>query len=213
MTNKKTKKLNWRKILTVKNVFPYILIVFGLVGLLASSILVIEKITLLREPSADLSCNLNPVYSCSNVINSEQSEILGFPNELIGMAMFAALITLGVIISTKVKLPDWIWKCFVAGMIGAMGFVLWFFYQSAYVINSLCIFCTTVWFSIWTITSFGYAWLYDEKFFKLKKNSILQKSSDVARKNIGLIWFLFIVLIATLILKHFWYYYGPKFGF
>lgn len=214
MSNKKVStNTNWKEKLIPKNVFPYILIAFGIIGLLASSILVIEKITLLKEPATDLSCNLNPVYSCSNVISSKQAEIFGFPNELMGIAMFAALITLGVIAATKVELPKWLWKLFILGMLGGMGFVFWFFYQSVYVIGSLCIFCTSIWFSIWTITVAGYTWLYDEGLVHPKKSRSLKKIARLARSNFMIVWLMFIVTIAVLILHHFWYYYGEKLGF
>ena len=210
---KKTRLASWQKHIQVTKIFPHILVLFGMVGLLASSILIIEKITLLREPAADLSCNLNPIYSCSNVIKSEQAEVLGFPNELMGIAMFAALITLGVVLFAKAKLPNWFWKLFALGMLGSMSFVIWFFYQSVYVVGSLCIFCSSIWFSTWTISVVGYSWLYDKGFFQLKEGSILARIASLLRKNVGLVWFLFILLIATLILNHFWYYYGPVLGF
>lgn len=209
----RTRREKWQRRLQVQKIFPYILIFFGIVGMLASSILIIEKITLLREPATDLSCNLNPVYSCSNVIKSKQAEVLGFPNELMGIAMFASLITLGVVVLAKAKLPNWFWKLFALGMLGAMSFVLWFFYQSVYVVGSLCIFCSSIWLSTWTITSVGYAWLYDHGLFRLKENTVAAKLARVARVNLGLIWFLFILTITTLILNHFWYYYGPVLGF
>jgi len=212
MTNDKNQnKTGWRSWLGLSKAFPLILIIFGLTGLLASSAISIEKTALLKDPSSELVCNINPIYSCGNVINSEQASVLGFSNELIGIAVFASIVTVGVVVLSGSKLNPWIWKVFMLGMVGSMAFVLWFFYQSVYVIGSLCIFCTIVWLSTWTITTALFAWIYDQKLISVPGG--LQKIVAVKRKYIISIWLGLILLIIALIIKHFWFFYGSKFGF
>lgn len=209
--DKKSTKTGWRSWLSLSKAFPLILIIFGLTGLLASSAISIEKVSLLKDPTAELVCNINPIYSCGNVINSKQSSVFGFSNELMGIAMFSAIITVGVVVLSGSQLKPWIWKLFMLGMVGSMAFVLWFFYQSVYVIGSLCIFCSIVWFSTWTITTSLFAWAYDQKLINVPKS--LEKIVAVKRKYIISIWLILILTLVALIIKHFWFFYGPKFGF
>ena len=209
--DKKQPKTGWRSWLALNKAFPIILIIFGLTGLLASSAINIEKVALLKDPNSELVCNINPIYSCGNVINSKQSSIFGFSNELMGIAMFSAIITVGVLVLSGSKLKPWIWKLFMLGMVGSMAFVLWFFYQSVYVIGSLCIFCSIVWFSTWTISTALFAWAYDEKIITAPAG--MQKIVAIKRKYIISIWLILILTLVSLILKHFWFFYGPKFGF
>ena len=194
-----------------EKIFPIFLILFGVVGMLASGAIAVEKEHLLKNPETELLCNINPIYSCSNVFLSPQSQILGVSNELAGIAVFAVLITVGVMLLAGAKLKNWFWYAFLAGMIGFMLMVLWFFRQSVYVIGSLCIFCSIVWFSAWAITTSGFAWMYDAGLLKTSSNS-RSKLLSYVRKNIILIWFLFIAILAGLMLNHFWYYYGQYFN-
>lgn len=190
--------------------FPLVLVIFGLIGLSASIAIAAEKEHLLNNPGTDLPCNLNPIYSCSNVFMSEQSHILGVSNEYLGIAVFGALIALGVVLLAGATLKKWFWLLFLAGMAGSMAVVFWFFYQSVYVIGSLCIFCSIVWFSTWTITVVGFSWLVDTKQFTVKKQ--YQPILSALRSYSALIWFLLILSFATLIVRHFWYYYGQYFN-
>lgn len=191
--------------------FPVFLILFGVTGLLASGAIAVEKEHLLKNPGTELLCNINPIYSCSNVFMSPQSQIMGVSNELAGIAVFAVLVTVGVVLLAGAKLKNWFWYVFLAGMFGFMLMVIWFFRQSVYVIGSLCIFCSIVWFSAWAITTSGFAWMYDNGLLKTKSKSGNKLLLSV-RKNIILIWFLFIVILASLMLNHFWYYYGQYFN-
>lgn len=200
-----------KKVFVVKKMFPILLLVLGAIGMMASAAIAIEKEDMLKNPQTELVCNLNPVYSCSNVFMSPQAEIFGFSNELMGIAMFAALITLGVVLLAGAQLKKWLWHVYLGGMLFFMGFVVWFFYQSVYTIGSLCIFCSIVWFSAWGLTANGFAWIYDNGYLKEFKK--IQKPLQFIRRNIIAVWLLFIITIVVLILNHFWFYYGQYFGF
>lgn len=55
----------------------------GLIGLVASAVLLIERIRLAEDSSYVPTCSINPVLSCGNVMESAQASLLGFPNPVI----------------------------------------------------------------------------------------------------------------------------------
>ena len=71
----------------------WLLSVGGLVGLLASFILSVEKIEILKDPGFQPSCNINPILSCGSVMITPQAEAFGFPNPLLGVLGFSAEVT------------------------------------------------------------------------------------------------------------------------
>ncbi len=209
----KKQVLALKKKLKINTIFPYILIVFGVIGLLSSATISYEKEQLLKNPETSLLCDINPIYSCGNIMRTEQSQIFGFSNEILGIITFSAIITVGVSMLAGAQFKKWFWNIFLLGMLGSMLFVLWFFYQSVYVIGSLCIFCSIVWFCMWTITTALFAWTIDNKQIGISTKLQKQLFFPAIRKDIVFTWFLLIVIFATLIIQHFWYFYGPKLGF
>ena len=125
--------------------FALILVILSVIGLMASFILTVEKINLLKYPSSPLSCNLNPIVSCGSVIESGQAEAFGFTNSLIGLAGFSVIITIGVGMLAGAKYKKWFWLGLQAGTTLGVIFAHWLFYQSVYVIQALCPFCIVVW--------------------------------------------------------------------
>jgi uncharacterized membrane protein len=189
--------------------FSAVLLIFGTIGLIASVAISEEKLSLIRHPKDALVCDLNPVYACGKIIDSSQSKLLGFSNEIIGIFMFTVLITTGVVLIAGGKLKPWYWKFFLLGMLGFMLSVGWLFYQSVYVIGNLCILCTTVWFCGWLITVRGFNWMYDQKL--IKPNKKLQPVLAYIRRNSVGFWLLLVMIAVGLVLNHFWYYYGKYF--
>lgn len=125
------------------------LAIAGGIGVLASAILTIDKINLLEAEAAGeqlaLGCDLNAFVSCSGVIASEQAEAFGFPNPLIGIAGFAVVATLGVLLASGLRLPGWVWGGLQAGTVFGIAFVTWLQYQSIFTIGRLCPWCMVVW--------------------------------------------------------------------
>lgn len=117
----------------------------GSIGLVASAILIVEKINLLKDPADALSCDINPFVSCGNVINTDQASAFGFPNPLIGVAGFAIVVTLGVLMAAGVKLPSFVQAGLWLGSLCGISLVTWLQYQSIYDIESLCPYCMVVW--------------------------------------------------------------------
>lgn len=120
-------------------------LVAGVVGLIASGTLTVEKIQLLMNPSYVPSCNLNPVLSCGSVMATPQASLLGFPNPLIGIVAFTVVVVTGVLAIAKVALPQWYWIGLALGTLAGTGFVHWLIFQSLYRIGALCPYCMVVW--------------------------------------------------------------------
>ena len=74
---------------------PYILLLGGIIGVLVSVILTAEQINILKNPSAVLSCDINPIISCGSVINKPQASALGIPNTMFGIVGFSIVATIG----------------------------------------------------------------------------------------------------------------------
>lgn len=191
---------------TLTNNLPYILVVCGLIIAVAALILSIDKIHLLENPSAHLNCNLNPVIACGDIISSKQGTALGFPNPFNGLFAGGVLITVGMANLAGAKFKRWFWIGLELGSLFGIGFIGWLFFESLYRIHALCPYCMSVWVA--TITTFWYVSLYniDQKNIKLPKK-LLTPYKWVRKHHIDLLVLIFIV-IAAVILNHFWYYYG-----
>jgi uncharacterized membrane protein len=197
------------KILYTIKSFPVLLITLAVIGLVASAIISIEKTQLLRDPDATLSCSINPVYSCSSVVLSDQAEIFGFSNELIGIAFFAGVLALALGMLAGATYRSWLYKLLWLGLVGSMIMVIWFFYQSVYNINALCIYCSVTWFATWSMFVLVSRWMLVQDIVVLPKKALFIKKAIVEYPYV--VWVSLIALFAALILNHFWYYYGQYF--
>jgi uncharacterized membrane protein len=120
-------------------------LIAGVVGLIASVTLTVEKIRTLTDAFYVPSCNLNPVLSCGSVMATPQASVLGFPNPLIGIAGFAVVTVSGVLAVAKVRLPQWYWIGLTIGTLIGAAFVHWLIFISLYRIDALCPYCMVVW--------------------------------------------------------------------
>lgn len=118
----------------------------SIVALIAAFVLSLEKIHLLSNPDAVLSCSFNLVLNCSTVMKSWQANaFFGIPNMYIGLVSFPVLITVAVA-------GLWGGARFKKGFLLAMNigvllgtiFAYWLFFQSLYVIQALCPWCLVV---------------------------------------------------------------------
>lgn len=120
------------------------MLVFGILGLLAALVLSVEKIHLLQNPNAILSCSFNLVLDCSAVMKTWQASLFGFPNSFIGLMGYSVVITVAVIGLAGAALPKWFWRiALVCYGLGAI-FAYWLFFSSLYVIEVLCPWCLVV---------------------------------------------------------------------
>lgn len=127
----------------------WLLTIGGGIGLLAAAILIIEKVNFLQNKAdgkpTSLSCDINAFVSCGGVINTDQASVFGFPNPIMGVGGFAVVVTIGVLLIARVKLPTFIWLGLQAGVLFGIAFVTWLQSQSIYDIEKLCPWCMAVW--------------------------------------------------------------------
>lgn len=188
--------------------YPYLLVIGAAVGILASGILMIDKFKLASDPSFTPNCNLNPIFSCTSVMKSEESNAFGFPNPIIGLVSFGVVITVGMAALAGAKFKRWFWLGLQSGTLFGVLFVHWLFYHTVYDIEALCLYCMVVWTV--TIPIFWYTLLYNLNQGYIKTPSTLKKVTAFVQINhLGfmILWYL---VIAVLILRHFWYYFGPS---
>lgn len=126
----------------------------GLVGAVAALVLLVEKFALLQNPDYVPSCSLDAVLSCGTIMQTSQSEILGFPNPIIGIATFLVVAALGALLTARTWLPAWCWLALQVGATAGVSFVGWLVAQSLAVIGALCPYCMVVWAV--TITMFWF---------------------------------------------------------
>src|SRR6478752_6660924 len=74
---------------------PWLLLVGGLVGLVASFVLTVEKFSLATDSNYIPSCSINPVLNCGSVMSTEQASVFGFPNSLLGVVGFSVVAATG----------------------------------------------------------------------------------------------------------------------
>lgn len=124
-----------------------IMLAFGIIGLIVSFILSVEKIHVLQNPQATLSCSFNAVLDCSKVMQTWQSRVFGFPNMFIGLMAFPVVITVATAALAGATLPRWFWRtahvCYGFGLI----FAYWLFFSSVYDIKVLCPWCLVITFT------------------------------------------------------------------
>src|SRR3989344_160278 len=173
--------------------YPYILIVGSLIGLLASFFLMLDTITLIKNPTAEIPCNLNPFISCGNAILSEQGQVFGFPNPLLGIVSFSMLLAIGIMLLSHSRSRKPLWLLVNLGTLASMIFVVWFFYQSLYNLGTLCLYCMVVWVVTWPIFLYTTIWNYREK--HLPENSVLKFVSKNHIPILAIVYALGIILI------------------
>ncbi len=203
---KKSAAAKSAKAWTLGRVLPWLLIVAGIVGVVCAFVITMDKFQILKDPDYVVSCDINPVISCGSVMRSDQAEAFGFPNPIIGLIGFPVLITIGVAMLAGATFKRWFWIVVQLGLVFAVGFVHWLFFEAVYRINALCPYCIAVW--IVSIASFWYVLVYNLKTKVITVPSSWQKSISFIQKHhldILVLWYL---VIAGLILHHFWYYFG-----
>lgn len=136
-------------------VFGWGYFLLGLVGLVMSFVISVEKIRLLEDPNFTPTCSINSWISCGSVMESPQANAFGFPNPLIGLIGYPVVMTLGLMLVQGKRLPKWMWWSFLLGLTAAIVFVHWLAYSAIYDIVALCPYCMVVWaatFPLWMMT-------------------------------------------------------------
>ncbi len=146
-----------------------IMLLGGIAALAAAFTLTLEKFHLYQDPNAVLSCSINLVLNCTQVMQTWQASVFGFPNMVIGLIAFPVVITVALAGLAGVKFPRWWLILANIGFLLGMAFSYWLFFNSVYAIQVLCPWCLIVTAS--TTLIFSSMTHYNLKFntFKLSK--------------------------------------------
>jgi len=127
----------------------WVIFAFGLTALAAALVLSVEKIHLLNNPDAVLSCSINLVLNCSTVMQSWQSAVFfGIPNMYIGLMGFPVLVAVAVgYLWGGARFNKGFLRAMTIGVLLGTIFSYWLFFQSLYAIQVLCPWCLIVTFS------------------------------------------------------------------
>lgn len=186
--------------------FGLFLVIASIIGFLASFSLSAEKYEKLENPDAVLSCDLNPFFSCGSVMEHPESQLFGFPNQLLGIAAFSFPLLLGVLILAGTRLPRWVMVGLNIGLLLGTALVMFLFYASIYAIGVGCPWCIVVW--AMTIPMFVAATAHNilaGNFGpELQENSVVRV---LAKENVA-ISALWLLIIAACIVTQFWGYFS-----
>ena len=189
--------------------FGIFLIVGSVIGFLASFALAVEKYEKLENPNAVLSCDLNPFFSCGSVMESPQSQLFGFPNQLLGIGAFIFPLLIGVLIVAGNRLPRWVMIGLNIGLALGTVLVMFLFYISIYKIGVGCPWCMVV----WTMTIPMFVAVTAHNVLAGNFGPRLRDSAFVrvvAKENIA-VFVLWMLIIAACIVVQFWNYFSTLF--
>lgn len=182
------------------------LVVGGLIGLVASAVLLVERIRLAQDSDYVPTCSLNPIISCGSVMESAQASVLGFPNPLIGVAAFPVVVATGAALLAGGRLARWYWLGLQVGVSAALGLVMWLAFQSLYRIGALCPYCMIVWAVV--IPLFWYVTLRNLGSGAFGQAAASSPATAVARAWHAPLLLAAYLLVLTLITVRFWPYWS-----
>lgn len=179
-----------------------VLVLGGLLGLWASIALTIDYLHTLQDPDFVPACDLNPLIGCGVFLASEQSNVFGFPNILIGLIAYPVVITTGVLLAGRVRLPRWYWQGLLLGSTFGVVFVTWLQYQAFTSIRALCPYCVVIWLA--TIPIFVHTLARTVQNGSVPGGDGLRSLLVGNRWVITALWYLVVVAAAVLILWDKW---------
>jgi uncharacterized membrane protein len=191
---------------SLKTVLPYILIVAGIVGVIASFVLTYDKIHVLQNAGYKPPCNINPILSCGSVMKTEQASLLGVPNTIFGLMAFSMLFTFGVLLAGGAKVKKWVWLGAQFAATAGVIFMHYLFFQGVYRINAICPWCFVIW--IITIPVFWYITQYNLREQNIRLPAALKPASLFIQKHPGDILLVWYLAILGILAQRFWYYWS-----
>nr|WP_235189441.1 MULTISPECIES: vitamin K epoxide reductase family protein [Williamsia] len=180
----------------------WVLGVCGVIGLIAAFTLTVEKFELATDPDYTPTCSLNPIVNCGSIMDTPQAAVFGFPNSLLGIAGFTAVLAIAVLLTPAT--PAWIWMSTQVGLSAAVVFVHWLIVQSLYEIGALCPYCMAVWLVV--VVAFWYVTLrnLDRIIVRGRARRLVDALISV-HSVVPVVWAL---TILTLIIIEFWWYWS-----
>ena len=124
-----------------------LLVIGGIIGFIAAFALTLDKFQVLEHPASasNLSCDFSPIVQCSKNLGSAEGSAFGFPNPVIGIAGFFALIVVGMSLLAGARFARWYWVILNLGLTFAIGFVIFLITKSIFHLGTLCPWCMVVW--------------------------------------------------------------------
>lgn len=179
-----------------------VMLVFGIIGLIASFVLSVEEIHLLKHPDATLSCSFNLVLNCATVMQTWQATAFGFPNMFIGLMGFPLIIAIALLGLSRVAFPRWFAIGMELGIAFWTGFAYWLFFNSVYDIQVLCPWCLVVTFSMTMLLAASTYYTIRKNSFELSPRIIggLRKFVDGGYYQMAIASWI-VLMIALVILK------------
>src|SRR5699024_8265358 len=130
---------------TVRRSYVVLVLITGVLGTFASLELMLDHIRILADPAFTPACDINPLIACGIFLQSWQAKVFGIPNPVLGLLTFPVLLTTGVLLASRVRLPRWYWRCLLAGATLGIAFVTWLQVAAITQIGALCPYCLVVW--------------------------------------------------------------------
>lgn len=187
-------------------VLPWLMIVCGVIGIVASFVITQDKFQLAQNASFQPSCDLNPIISCGSVMKSAQSHVFGFSNTYIGLIGFPIVVTVGMAMLAGARFKRWFWLGMQTGLTLGVAFAYWLLFESMFRIHALCPWCLSV--DVVITTLWWYTTLYNfyNGFITLPTRfKTIGRFAKRHHADILVFWFLVVIAV---ILQHFWYYFG-----
>lgn len=125
-----------------------VFIITGIIGSIASFLLLYERVQLWINADHSTACDVNPWVSCGQVMEAWQASTFGFPNIFIGVVAFPLLILAGIALmlagKSLLRSRVW-WSGMAAGAAFSFGFIVWLWYSAVFDIGVLCPYCMIAW--------------------------------------------------------------------
>ncbi len=144
-----------------------VLLVGSALGWISSIALSVDKLALLENPNAALSCDINPLISCGTFLGTWQASLFGFPNMYLGLAGYAVMGAAGSLLVSNAKLPRWFMWAVFGGLVFAFAFVHWLAFNALFDIRALCPWCLVAWVGTAPMFFVVLAHLVEEGFLKV----------------------------------------------
>ncbi len=189
---------------TLKQTLPYIYLIAGVIGIVASFALTYDKLQVLENPAYHPACNISPILSCGSVMKTQQASVLGVPNTIYGLMAFSMLATIGVVLLAGTAFKRWLWLIINVGALGGFAFFLYLYVQAVFRIHAICPYCFAVWLIVPPVL--WYTTLYNLREGNLRTKFLKPKAKGWLQRHHGDILVAYYLIFFLILLNRFWYY-------
>jgi uncharacterized membrane protein/protein-disulfide isomerase len=131
----------------------WLVLVFALIGLGASSASTFVHYRLLTEPGYSSACDISATVSCTQAYLSEYGSIAGVPVAIGGVLYFALVLAIAALAwrpasSVRDRAPGYVFLL----SLPAVAFSLYLAYASFFVLHAFCVLCMTTYVAVLAIT-------------------------------------------------------------